>query len=166
MSETPVGLEKKLNKILNRYISDEGNTISLLQDIQESFGYIPEDAINWLSKKLDIPESRFFGIATFYAQFHLQPRGENIITACCGTACHVKGSERIVSSIRNALKLDRDEDTTNDRKFTLERVACVGACSIAPVVIINKKVYGNMTQDKITKVLKKCCPEKSYDKGV
>lgn len=154
MSEIPVGVEKKLNKILNRYISDEGNTISLLQDIQESFGYIPEDAINWLSKKLDIPESRFFGIATFYAQLYLKPRGKNIITACRGTACHVKGSERLLNGVRRELNLLEGEDITADKVFTVERVNCIGACGIAPVFIINKKIYGKATSDKLIREIK------------
>lgn len=153
--------ENIIEKILERYRDEKGNVIPILQEIQDTFGYIPEEAVDLLSKRLEIPESKLYGVATFYAQFHLKPRGENIITACCGTACHVKGSERIISSIRNTLGLDWNEDTTKDRRFTLERVACVGTCSMAPVVIINKRVYGGMSPDKIMKVLKKYTQEKS-----
>lgn len=147
-------MEKTLEKILEEHRESEGNIISLLQDIENSFGYLPEDAVNWFSKKLDIPASRFFGVATFYSQFHFKPRGKNIITACCGTACHVKGSERLINGIRKELDLSEEEDTTKDKEFTLEKVSCIGACSIAPVVVINKKVKGKVSADKLLKELR------------
>lgn len=146
-------MEETLNKLLEEY-RNNGNTISLLQEIQESFGYIPEDAVNWFSKKLDIPASKFFGIITFYSQFHLKPRGKNIITACCGTACHVKGAEKIIDKLRKELKLPDGEVTTGDNEFTLEKVNCVGACSIAPVVLVNKKVVGKASSDIMIKEIK------------
>lgn len=154
MFEVSPEVKGKLNSILEKYIADEGNIISILQDTQELFGYIPEDAVSWFSKKLDIPESRFFGIATFYTQFHLKPRGKNIITACCGTACYVKGAERLINGAIKELGLSDNEDTTKDKEFTLERVNCVGACAIAPVVIVNKKVYGKSSTDKLIKVIR------------
>lgn len=154
MLEVSPEVEKKLDGVLQKHITDEGNIISLLQDLQEAFGYIPEKAVGWFSKKLDIPESRFYGIITFYAQFHTHPRGRNLITACCGTACHVKGSERLLNGVRRELSLSDDEDTTKDNEITVEKVNCVGACSIAPVVIINKKVYGKMAADKLSKEIK------------
>ena len=144
----------KLDAIHVRFNDGGGNVISALQDIQSEFGYIPEDAVYWFSDKTGIPASKFFGVATFYAQFYLEPRGENIITACCGTACHVKGADRIIFRLRDELSLAEDEDTTGDGMFTLEKVACVGACSIAPVVLVNQKVYGKMTPDKMVKALK------------
>lgn len=146
-------MEETLNKLLEEY-KKNGNTISLLQEIQESLGYIPEDAVNWFSRKLGIPASKFFGVATFYSQFHLKPRGKNIITACCGTACHVKGSEKIIDKLRKELKLSGDEITTGDNEFTLEKVNCVGACSIAPVVLVNKKVVGKASSDMMIKEIK------------
>ncbi len=146
--------EKTLNRILDRHNEEEGNIISLLQNIQDAFGYIPAEVVGWFSEKTDIHESRFFGIITFYSQFHLKPRGENLITACCGTACHVKGSDRLINGLSRELNLPAGEDTTEDGKFTLERVACVGACSIAPVVIINKKVYGETTMSKFKRAIK------------
>lgn len=147
-------MEKTLEKILEEHREREGNIISLLQAIENSFGYLSEDAVNWFSKKLDIPASRFFGVATFYSQFHFKPRGKNIITACCGTACHVKGSERLINGIRKELDLSEEEDTTKDKEFTLEKVNCIGACSIAPVVVINKKVKGKVLADKLLKELR------------
>lgn len=148
-------MEKNLEKIYIDFVKHEGNIISLLQDVQSEFGYIPEDSVYWLSKRLDIPASRFFGITTFYAQFHLAPRGKNIITTCCGTACHVKGSERLINGLMKELDLPQGENTTLDRQFTAEKVNCVGACSIAPVVIVNDKIHGKMTTDILMKEIRK-----------
>jgi NADH:ubiquinone oxidoreductase subunit E len=148
-------MEKVLEKIYQGHKDSEGNIISLLQSIQSEFGYIPENAVVWFSKRLDIPASRFFGVATFYAQFHLQPRGKHIVTTCCGTACHVKGSERLINGLIRELGLPDGESTTGDREFTLEKVNCVGACSIAPVVIVNNKVHGKMTADALMREIKK-----------
>ncbi|MCL4536391.1 MAG: NAD(P)H-dependent oxidoreductase subunit E [Nitrospirae bacterium] len=147
-------MEETLKSLANNFKEKEGNIISLLQETQDAFGYIPEEAVYWFSKELDIPASNFFGVATFYAQFYLKPRGKNIITACCGTACHVKGSDRIINNLKRELNLADEQNTTEDKKFTLEQVACVGACSIAPVVIINKRVYGKMSTDKMARELK------------
>lgn len=147
-------MEKTLKRILKENIENEGNLISILQDIENAFGYIPENAVNWFALKLDINPSRFYGIATFYAQFHLKPRGKNVITACCGTACHVKESARLINILRKELNLSEYEDTTKDMEFTLEKVNCVGACSIAPVIIINKKIHGKTATDKLLKEIK------------
>jgi NADH:ubiquinone oxidoreductase subunit E len=147
-------VEKECQKILDSYHQNGGSIISILQEMQERFGYIREDAVNWFSEKLNIPASNFFGVATFYAQFYLKPRGKNIITACCGTACHVKGSAKIIDKLRDEMKIPEGEDTSKDGKFTLESVACVGACSIAPVFIANKKVFGKMSMEKVKEMLK------------
>jgi len=150
-------MEKKLAGIITRYHENEGNLISILQDLETEFGYLREDAINWIAEQLDVPPARFYGVATFYSQFHLKPRGKNVITACCGTACHVKGSERLINSLVKELGIPAGEDTSEDLKFTVEKVNCVGACSIAPVIIVNKTVHGKMTPDKLmkeTKILK------------
>lgn len=151
--------EKKCEAILNKYNEEKGSIISLLQDVQERFGYIPEDVVFWFAEKLNIPASNFFGVTTFYAQFYLKPRGKHIITVCCGTACHVKGAEPIINRMRADLGIAEGEDTTSDGQFTLEKLACIGACSIAPVLIVNEKVYGGMSQDKASRVLKE------YEKG-
>ncbi len=147
-------MEDKLEGILTRYQENEGNLISILQDIESEFGYLREDAINWISERLDVPPAKFYGIATFYAQFHLKPKGKNVVTACCGTACHVKGSERLINSLVKELGIPDGEDTSEDLKFTVEKVNCVGACSIAPVIIVNKTVNGKMTPDKLVKEIK------------
>lgn len=147
--------EEKLEKIHRRFAESGGNIISILQDVQTEFRYIPEDTVVWFSRRTGIPVSKFYGVITFYSQFHARPRGENIITVCCGTVCHVKGSERIIFRLRDELSLKGDQETTRDGKFTLEKVACVGACSIAPVVLVNSTVHGNMTSDKVIKQIKR-----------
>ena len=151
---------EKLEEMYQHYIESQGNAISILQDIQEEFGYLPLKMISWFSRKSDIPESKFFGIATFYSQFHLNPRGKNIVTACCGTVCHVKGASRVMSRIVDELKLKKNQNTTRDKLFTVEKVNCIGACSIAPVVVINKRVSGMMSPGKIARELKKISGEK------
>ncbi len=152
---------QKLESVLARYIQHDGNAVSILQDIQTEFGYIPEEAVNWIARRTGIAESMFFGILTFYTQFHRKPRGKNIVTACCGTVCHVKGSQRIISRITDELKLRQDQDTTRDGMFTLEKVNCIGACSIAPVIVINQKVHGMMSPEKMARQLKKCREQES-----
>jgi NADH:ubiquinone oxidoreductase subunit E len=148
-------MEEILQKILGEYRKNEGNIITILQDIEKNFGFIPEETVTWFSKKLDIPASRFFGTATFYSQFHLKPRGKNIVTVCRGTACHVKGSERLINRVLMELDIPHDDDTTSDLKFTVEKVNCIGACGIAPVTILNNEVHGKMTLDKLMKEIKK-----------
>ena len=148
-------MEQSLENILKNNERNEGNILAILQEVEETFGYIPEEAVDWLSKRLDIPASRIFGIITFYSQFHLKPRGENIVTVCRGTACHVKGSEKLINRLFMELGIPPEEDTTDDLKFTIEKVNCLGACGIAPVVVCNKDVHGKMSLDKLTKVIRK-----------
>lgn len=152
-------MEESLYRILEKYEKHEGNLISLLQDIQAYYGYVPEEVVYWFSEKLEVPPSRFFGVATFYAQFHLKPRGKNIVSVCCGTACHVKGGTKIAERIQKDLGLSSEGETTPDGRFTLEVVRCVGACSLAPVVIINDKVYSEMTVDSSSKLIKRIIKE-------
>ena len=148
-------MQDVLDRVLQKCRQQDGNIISVLQDIQEEYGYIPEESVNYLSEKMRIPSASIFGIATFYAQFHLKPRGKNIITTCCGTACHVKGSERLLDYTRRECGIPEHDDTSGDKVFTVEHVACVGACSMAPVVIVNKQVHGRMTAPKLMKEIQK-----------
>ena len=147
-------MEEKLEVILDNFIKNEGNLISILQDVESAFGYIPEDAVNWFSDKLDIPASRFYGVVTFYSQFHLKPRGKNIVTVCGGTACHVNGSDKIIDALKRELKLVHGEDTTEDGEITLEEVACLGTCSFAPIALVNGSVHGKAKADKMVKEIK------------
>ncbi len=145
----------RLESIYTRFKKQEGNAISILQDIQDEFGYVPEDAVCWIAEASGIPESKFYGIVTFYAQFYQEPRGKNVVTTCCGTVCHVKGAHRVLFQIHEEITLPPGEDTTKDGLITIEKVACLGACSLAPVVVINDKVQGRMTPDKMVRQLRK-----------
>jgi len=156
---TGVKMEEQLHSIYKKYIQEEGSIVSILQDVERSFGYLPKDAVNWFSEKLNIPLSNFFGIATFYNQFHLKKRGKNIITTCLGTACHVRGSQAIVNRFRENLAIADGEDTSEDGEFTIDEVACIGACGLSPVIIVNKKIFGRMTTEKIDGVIEKTIKE-------
>ena len=148
-------MEKIFEDIITKYREREGNIIFLLQEAQEAFGYIPREAIDFFSAELNIAPSHFYGVATFYSQFRLKPTGKNKIVACCGTACHVRGSDKIINSLERELGLSEDEDTTKDRNFTLEKVACLGTCSFAPVVLVNGSVHGKTATNSILKEIKK-----------
>lgn len=143
-----------LDGIITKYREKDGNVIFLLQETQEAIGYIPEEAVSYFSRKLDIPPSRFYGVVTFYSQFHLKPRGKHIVSVCCGTACHVKGGSKIAERVLRDLGLTGDGETTEDGKFTFDVVRCVGACSIAPVVLVDNKAYAEMSADGTSKILK------------
>ncbi len=147
-------MNRVLDEIITKYRENGGSVIFLLQETQDAFGYIPEEAVNYFSDKLDIPPSRFYGVVTFYSQFHLKPRGKNVVSVCCGTACHVKGGSKIADRVQKDLGLSSDGETTEDGKFTFEIVRCVGACSIAPVVLINNRAYAEMSADGTSKILK------------
>lgn len=147
-------MTEKLEAIYDRCVANEDNIITVLQQIQHEFGYIQEEVVNWFSDRSNIPPSKYYGVVTFYSQFHQNPRGKNIVTVCCGTVCHVKGAPRVITKIRDDLKLKEEQDTTKDMQFTLEKVNCVGACSIAPVVLINEKVLGKVTPTSMVKSLK------------
>ena len=133
---------------------DKSNLIALLQDVQEKYGYLPEDALADVSKFVDMPLSTVYGVATFYNQFRLTPLGKNVIRICRGTACHVKNSANILTALETELGVKAGE-TTRDKLFTLETVACIGACSIAPVMNINDEYYGRLTVKEIPKILNK-----------
>lgn len=144
---------QSLDVILNNTLPSRRKLISVLQDTQNLFGYLPSSAIEEISRRLDIPSSEIYGVATFYGQFHLQPRGKHIIRLCTGTACHVKGGGRIMESLKKELGLKDGEFTTDDLQFTLEPVACIGACGMAPAIVINEDVYGRLTPDQVPVIL-------------
>jgi len=133
---------------------DKSNLISLLQDVQTIYGYLPEKALVDIGEFLEMPLSRIYGVATFYNQFRLKPLGKNIIKVCRGTACHVKGSAGLLFALENQLNVKAGE-TTRDKNFTLEVVACIGACSIAPVIVVNNEYYGRAAVKDIPRILKK-----------
>ena len=147
-------MNSKLEDILRKYRADGGNMITLLQETQGAFGYIPREAVQFFSDELGIAASRFYAVATFYAQFRLKPVGRHKVTACCGTACHVRGAERIISGIERELHLNENEDTTPDGEITFEKVACLGFCSFAPIVLVDGEVHGKATTDAVLKEVK------------
>ncbi|HZW38410.1 MAG TPA: NADH-quinone oxidoreductase subunit NuoE [Ignavibacteriaceae bacterium] len=142
-------------KIFENYPpKDKSTLIPLLQDVQAVYGYLPEEALQDIANYVGMPLSRVYGVATFYNQFRLLPLGENVIRVCRGTACHVKNSSNILFALESALKIKAGE-TTRDRKFTIEVVNCIGACSIAPVITVNDDYHGRITVKDIPSILKK-----------
>lgn len=146
--------EIKLDEIINRHKNDNGPLIPILQGAQEVYGYLPAHVIKRISKATRIPVARIYGVVTFYAQFRLTPVGRNLINICLGTACHVRGGAKIVETIERELKI-KDGATTEDGRFTLEVVACIGACGLAPVISINNEVHGRLLPEKIAGILAK-----------
>ncbi len=142
-----------LDALIVKYKGKKGNIIPLLQGAQEVFGYIPREAFEKLSRETGIPLSDMFGVATFYAQFRLSPVGKHIIKVCHGTACHVQNAVEITEALEEALKV-RDGQTTEDRLFTLESVACLGCCSLAPVMMISDHTYGKLTGNEAVRIVK------------
>jgi len=148
----------KTDKIVEDYKDKEGALIAILQKVQEAYKYLPKEAIERVAQARNISPATLYGIITFYSQFNLTPRGEHIIKVCHGTACHVTGAERITEAISNTLGI-KEKETTQDGKITLEKVACLGCCSLAPCMMIDKKVYGKLTADKTKKVVKQISSE-------
>ena len=142
--------------------NDRSSLIPLLQDVQSIYGYLPENALRDISDFVKVPLSRVYGVATFYNQFRLMPLGENIIRVCRGTACHVKNSANILFALEAELGVMAGQ-TTRDKKFTLEVVNCIGACSIAPVILVNDDYHGRITVKDIPKILKKYQAVKKTD---
>jgi NADH-quinone oxidoreductase subunit E len=127
--------------------------IPLLQKIQDSYGYLPAPVLTWLSGRTSIPMSRMYGVATFYAQFSLVPRGKHAIRPCRGTACHVRGGKKIISTVQSALGLE-DGETSPDMAYSFETVACLGACALAPVTVIDSTYYGKMTPRRAEQMIR------------
>ena len=141
--------------VFNNYKSnDKSSLIPILQDVQNFYGYLPEDALKEIADFVEMPLSRVYGVATFYNQFRLAPLGENIVRVCRGTACHVKNSANILYALETELNIKAGE-TTKDKKFTLEVVNCIGACSIAPVITVNEDYFGRITVKDIPNIIKK-----------
>ena len=143
-----------IDRILARHHYSDSMLISYMQDIQEELRYLPQEALRFIARRLNVSLPRVYGIATFYKSFSLRPRGKYVIQVCMGTACHVRGGGKILESFERELGVPPGE-TTYDERFSLESVRCVGCCGLAPVFIINGKFYGNMTQEQVPKVLGK-----------
>lgn len=147
----PSDNETRLRRVLDRFSGEAEELIPILQKVQESFGYIPEEHMLDIARFVGVPESKVFGTATFYAQFRFTPMGRKQVMVCRGTACHVKGAPLIQEAIERKLGI-REGETTPDGEYSLESVACIGCCSLAPCIMVNKKVEANMTPDKVEKL--------------
>ncbi len=142
-----------LEPILLEYQSQKGAVIPILQRAQDIYGYLPEEAMNEIAKKSGLSISQLYGVATFYAQFHLEPRGRHIIHVCDGTACHVSGAPKLVQAVEEEFNLEAG-GSDPDYQYTLEIVYCLGSCGLAPIALIDEQVYGNTTSDSLVKQIK------------
>ncbi|MBR1735474.1 MAG: NAD(P)H-dependent oxidoreductase subunit E [Firmicutes bacterium] len=142
-----------VDDILKKYPPKELSTIAILQDIQEYYHYLPKEIFPHVAKAINVGEARLYGVATFYENFSLDPKGKYVIRCCDGTACHVRGSLPILNKLREELGLSEEKKTTDDLKFTVETVSCLGACGLAPVLSVNGDVHPAMTPDKAVELL-------------
>ena len=138
-------IEKEFNK-------DQENLIMIIQAIQRRYNWLPKPTLTYLATKIGVPLSQIYGVATFYSTFSLKPRGRNIISICLGTACHVRGGERVRERIADTLDIE-DGDTTEDMRYTVESVRCIGCCSLGPVIKINEDMHGHISSDQVDNIL-------------
>lgn len=143
-----------LDKAIEDYGSEEKSLIAILQRAQENYRYLPKEIFPYLANKLDIPEARIYGVATFYENFSLEQKGKYVIKVCDGTACHVRKSIPVLNELRKQLGLSEAKKTTDDGLFTVETVSCLGACGLAPVIMVNETVHSAMTPEKVVAVIK------------
>ena len=143
----------KLDKIVSKYNGQEGVLISVLQEVQAEFGWVPRETIKRIADALKVSLGQVYGVLTFYAQFYLTPRGRNTVRVCRGTACHVRGTNANLRAVERILGI-KEGETTSDFKFSLETVACLGTCFLAPVMMVNRNYYGKLTPGKVEPVLK------------
>lgn len=164
--QTHAGIDySKVDEILSSYGYKKSNLIAVLQKVQEEFRYLPLDAMTYIGTKIEgLSPATVYGVATFYAQFSLEPKGKYEIKVCDGTACHVRGSMPVLNAIKQCLKLEDGKYTTADGLFSLETVSCLGACGLAPVVVVNGTVYPQMTADAIKIVIETITNEEKEGK--
>jgi NADH-quinone oxidoreductase subunit E len=148
-------MNNEILDVIKKYEGKRGSGIPILQDVQAIEGFISKDSIRYISEHTGIPSAELYGIVTFYSMFRLKPQGRHIIRVCKGTACHVSGADNIASMLNTLLKLPEGESTTEDGRFTLVEVACLGCCSLAPVIMVNEDTYGKVASDKLEKILDK-----------
>ena len=140
-------------QILKEFGKDSAKLIPILQKVQDAYGFLPEDIMRYIANELEISPARVFGVATFFAHFATTPKGKHIVRVCNGTACHVKGSATVINMVRDVLKLKPGQDTTEDGLFTLECVSCLGACGLAPVMVMDETVHGQITAQKAAQII-------------
>ena len=163
MENTPVFGAKfdTLCAILDTHERDPHRLVTILQEVQAAYSYLPQDVMAYIATALGISPGTVFGVATFYSHFTLEPKGKYVIRVCDGTACHVKKSSGIMKTLQDSLGLSESKKTSDDMLFTLEAVACLGACGLAPVVVVNEEVYGAMTKEKVVGLLQKIREEEN-----
>ncbi len=145
---------KKIDEILVEFGQEKAQLINIMQAIQKQYRYLPEESLKYISNKMGISEAKIYGVATFYENFSLDPKGKYVIKVCDGTACHVRKSIPILEALRRQLGLTEKKKTTDDMMFTVETVSCLGACGLAPVITVNDKVYPKMTPDAVVEILR------------
>lgn len=143
----------KIDEIIRSYSGEKSALIAILQEIENLYSYLPSWALKRVSEKLNVPMIQVYGVASFYDAFHLTPRGKRLIRVCLGTACYLRGSSRVLEAVEKELGI-KDGETTRDRSFSLQSVHCVGACALAPVMIVGERYFDNMTPTKVRSVLK------------
>ncbi len=144
----------QIDEVLRKYPDVKGNVIAILHGVQAAYHYLPESALRYVAKQTGVPLTRLYSIATFYHFFSLTPKGRHELNVCLGTACHVKGSRRVMDEVEQRLSVE-EGGTTGDMRFTLRAVRCIGACSLAPVMVVDKDTYSNVTAKKAVDILKK-----------
>ncbi|MEM2494270.1 MAG: NAD(P)H-dependent oxidoreductase subunit E [Nitrososphaerota archaeon] len=155
IEETILDFQRKISEILEKFESDSSKIILALQALQNVLGYLPKEAIIKAAEKMGVPISHAYGVATFYHQFRLKPVGRHIVHFCFGTACHLKGAESIYNAFLKAANMNNNENTSKDNRFTIHKVRCFGACSMAPIVKIDNDIYGKITPSEIRKIISK-----------
>lgn len=156
VAERPGSAERSFQRVLDiieECGAKDSSLIPILQKVQDEYRYLPQEILAFIATALDVPPATVYGVATFYAQFSLEPKGKYVIKVCDGTACHVRGNKTIIDAIRNKIGLRDGRKTTKDMRYTLETVSCLGACGLAPAVVINEKIYGRMTPDAVAKAI-------------
>ena len=145
---------KKIDRILKQYGHRKSRIIQILSEIQNTFHYLPGEALEYVSQRLGLPMSNIYSIATFYSAFSLKPRGKHLVTVCMGTACHVRGAPAVLNSLEERLKV-KTGNTTEDNQYTLKTVNCLGACALAPIVVVDEEYHGQTTVNRVDKLLNK-----------
>jgi len=154
---------KELSTIVDKYQEEKSSLIAVLQDVQEKYHWLPPEALQFVADQLNVPLIDVYSVATFYRAFSLTPRGEHVVTVCLGTACHVRGAPLVQDRLKNLLKIDPG-CTTPDGRFTLENVNCLGACALAPIVVVDGNYHGQTTVKKVDQILERYKKKKARKK--
>ncbi len=153
MKDQPLRRFQRVNEIIEEYGKQRSALVPILQAVQAEFRYLPEEMLSFIATALSLSPATVYGVATFYAQFSTEPKGKHIIQVCDGTACHVRGSMDVIKVVQEKLNLTHEKRTTDDLAFTLETVACIGACALAPAMMINGKIYGQLTVESVKEII-------------